>query len=550
MAPDATNGPRAPPLTTSTSHSLSHDSDGKGERHSSDSDLEKSLLLLRDDCDPPLPSPASSSSHQHSPPPPPFARHLLIALITLGTFSSLTLPRGALQSRRWATLLPVLHYGALLVLAALLGCYNPKGKLGRARIAQAFSSRDNSDNKRARLLVGGFSAAATLAGIWQARWLDGKLWQALEVFGIPLLILLPAVFSTAATPNAILTATTAAAFLVAFSLLGVPADSAGVAVALAKCALESVRWTLLKLGMAGDRGGQFLVGSGVVALLASTTVFVISLLAPMDPVPRPTPDDILFLSLHSISSVLEHATLLVALHSFPSPLSPASAIFPRNLVLLLLTTLGRQHGRPLVGNWLQMALVLALATHILSHYNASTTPSASPTLRRESLADHTFFFQPHLAWHWIAQARVDLVDADTGFASFGPYMRSNCGNDSRGNGVFPVVKELYNIFAGTLCPPTDQLTAWSGQFVVSKPRILANSYARYSALSSILSAGPSHWIHQMWGPNDSGGPDNPAVGHSLERAWPFIFGCNRPEMAESCTDEGVPTKEGCQCLDY
>lgn len=112
-------------------------------------------------------------------------------------------------------------------------------------------------------------------------------------------------------------------------------------------------------------------------------------------------------------------------------------------------------------------------------------------------------------------------------------------------------------------------TAWSGQFVVSKPRILANSYARYSALSSILSAGPSHWIHQvhpsspssltysadprttqMWGPNDSGGPDNPAVGHSLERAWPFIFGCNRPEMAESCTDEGVPTKEGCQCLDY
>lgn len=115
--------------------------------------------------------------------------------------------------------------------------------------------------------------------------------------------------------------------------------------------------------------------------------------------------------------------------------------------------------------------------HILSHYNASTTPSSSPTLRRESLADHTFFFQPHLAWHWIAQARVDLVDADTGFASFGPYMRSNCGNDSRGNGVFPVrplvfmewekelmreeqvVKELYNIFAGTLCPPTDQLVS-------------------------------------------------------------------------------------------
>lgn len=57
----------------------------------------------------------------------------------------------------------------------------------------------------------------------------------------------------------------------------------------------------------------------------------------------------------------------------------------------------------------------------------------------------------------------------------------------------------------------------------------------------------------MWGPNDSGTPSNPAVGHSLERAWPFIFGCNVPEIAESCPDEkpeGGWTKAGCQCLDY
>ena len=81
---------------------------------------------------------------------------------------------------------------------------------------------------------------------------------------LPLLVLLPAVFSTPTIPNPAFVANTAAAFLVAFSLLGVPASGAGLGIALAKVGLEAVRWTTLKLGTAGERGGAFLMGSGIV----------------------------------------------------------------------------------------------------------------------------------------------------------------------------------------------------------------------------------------------------------------------------------------------
>lgn len=87
---------------------------------------------------------------------------------------------------------------------------------------------------------------------------------------------------------------------------------------------------------------------------------------------------------------------------------------------------------------------------------------------------------------------IELVEADTGFQHFGPMMkcvpfsltfsklgaltqilRSMCGEDTRGNITFPVrslshlaklsltpsqlVKELYNIFVGQLCPPEGHL---------------------------------------------------------------------------------------------
>ncbi|ORY87517.1 hypothetical protein BCR35DRAFT_289617 [Leucosporidium creatinivorum] len=205
--------------------------------------------------------------------------------------------------------------------------------------------------------------------------------------------------------------------------------------------------------------------------------------------------------------------------------------------------------------------------HILLHYNSSIAALASaldpssltlpsgldePTQeglhRSRVLADHTFFLQPHLAWDWIANPRIDLVGPDTGFAHFGPMMKNNCGEDMRGVGTFPYVKDIYNIFRGEVCPRDGVLSAWSAQFQVRKGRILANAYHRYEAFDQLMEAEDGHWIHELWGANDSGGQSNPALGHHLERSWPLIFGCSDPKIAEECPDD-VHVKEKCQCLD-
>lgn len=59
----------------------------------------------------------------------------------------------------------------------------------------------------------------------------------------------------------------------------------------------------------------------------------------------------------------------------------------------------------------------------------------------------------------------------------------------------------------------------------------------------------NRYLNQIRGPNSSGGMSNPAAGHSLERAWPIIFSCSDPKMADECGDD-VFDKEKCQCLDY
>ncbi|GAA5935042.1 uncharacterized protein JCM15063_003134 [Sporobolomyces koalae] len=199
--------------------------------------------------------------------------------------------------------------------------------------------------------------------------------------------------------------------------------------------------------------------------------------------------------------------------------------------------------------------------HIMLHYNntASTTPfpvkALPPTLsqplthlRRRSLAAHTFFLQPHLAWDFIAAPRLQLVAADTGFAHFGPLIPGDCGKDEKVGVDFGLWTQMFSIFQGQLCAPGGQTMAWSAQFIVSRDRILANDYEKYAYVDELMSAPEGHWIHKMWGPNDSGGPSNPAFGHSVERAWPAIFNCWDPKIARECTDN-VMDRNKCTCLD-
>ncbi|WAR60630.1 hypothetical protein PtB15_9B569 [Puccinia triticina] len=217
-------------------------------------------------------------------------------------------------------------------------------------------------------------------------------------------------------------------------------------------------------------------------------------------------------------------------------------------------------------------------THILKHYNASLGPLASsdpavlespqfgterllaaPPVR--GLADHTVFMQPEISWHWIAKPRMDLFDpSSTGFLSFGPYLVSVCGQDGLGNGNYERMRDIYTMFYNSFCPPTGQLASYAGQFVVSRRRILANSYTQYGQMRALLEAPTGHWIHReggwlKWkGATDTGpaepptGPRAPFLGHALERSWPVVFGCSDPAVAEACTDD-VNDKALCQCSD-
>ncbi|GAA5952939.1 hypothetical protein JCM3765_003012 [Sporobolomyces pararoseus] len=199
--------------------------------------------------------------------------------------------------------------------------------------------------------------------------------------------------------------------------------------------------------------------------------------------------------------------------------------------------------------------------HILLLYNSTvsadpfplsaTEPSlarAIPHLRRKTLAAHTFFLQPHLAWDFIARPRLQLVGPNTGFAHFGPLVEGDCGKDLKVGVDFGLWTQLYSIFRGSLCAPGGQTMAWSAQFLVSRARILANPYHKYAYVDELMCAPEGHWIHNMWGPNESGGPSNPAFGHSVERAWPAIFDCWDPKIAKECTDE-VMDREKCTCID-
>ncbi|KAK4698425.1 hypothetical protein P7C70_g7851, partial [Phenoliferia sp. Uapishka_3] len=250
-----TTGPISPSSTTSSS--------------ADSQDLNNSIDALLDEDRPRIPSPPTRPHPLYIPHPNGSSSNAvaqlrffyLVALLLFQTLSAYSLPSAALQNRTVATALPVVHYGLLLATGVILGCAQPKGKFGRGRSGWG----RGDEGKRVRVLVGVLSTLAALTNIWQARWLEGKVWQAIEVFSIPLLILLPTLFSTPTIQNPTFIACTGSAFLVAFSLVGVPAAATGLFISLLKVGIEAMRLTFLKLGMAGERGGAFLLGSALVS---------------------------------------------------------------------------------------------------------------------------------------------------------------------------------------------------------------------------------------------------------------------------------------------
>ena len=154
--------------------------------------------------------------------------------------------------------------------------------------------------------------------------------------------------------------------------------------------------------------------------------------------------------------------------------------------------------------------------------------------------------------------RLSTVNAHTGFMSFGPYLNMTEGKDVIGN-EFSRINDIYSIFRQELHPPHRVLATWAGQFVVSRKRLLDNTYKSYRNLLDIFEASEDHWIWNEGWWNSK--PSDPTLGmlrrtplrylahppgHALERSWPIIFDCSDATIAETCGEGSGPT---CQCRD-
>ncbi|KAK4706186.1 ABC-2 type transport system permease protein, partial [Phenoliferia sp. Uapishka_3] len=128
--------------------------------------------------------------------------------------------------------------------------------------------------------------------------------------------------------------------------------------------------------------------------------------------------------------------------------------------------------------------------HILSRYNATATSTSSSSVIRKAstpvrkIAVHTLFIQSHLSWDWIALRRLDVFLPETGFLSLGPYRVNECGYE-KGGGNYAGVETIWGILRGRKCD-RQQLSTWSGQFIVSKRRIMNVPYEAYQEMDNLL----------------------------------------------------------------
>jgi len=174
----------------------------------------------------------------------------------------------------------------------------------------------------------------------------------------------------------------------------------------------------------------------------------------------------------------------------------------------------------------------------------------------DELARHTLFAQAHMELLERATKRLQNHFTDRLAAmSLGPYDTCSCDacfvyptNPDPVHG-FKRVPQLYSIFNECLCPPEGLLLTFKGQFVVSRQRITRNSREKFIWLRSILT-NMTHFVHDdpvegnnMSGPGFDNKIESPLFGHTLERSWMFIFGCNDLTLLRTCGDER------CGCYD-
>src|SRR5208282_4139598 len=130
-----------------------------------------------------------------------------------------------------------------------------------------------------------------------------------------------------------------------------------------------------------------------------------------------------------------------------------------------------------------------------------------------------------------------------GVLGLGPLSTCDChpcthfwGSPAEG---FRRIPQIYTVFNEGFCPPEGLLLTFRGQFVVSRNRIRRSSRRKFSWMKEALS-NMSHFVHQDYkDSNDTWfdqakAPEDPLFGHTVERSWLFMFGCNDVLIETEC----------------
>lgn len=93
--------------------------------------------------------------------------------------------------------------------------------------------------------------------------------------------------------------------------------------------------------------------------------------------------------------------------------------------------------------------------HIIKRYQSTINSLADPSLSlppsSQTLATHTLFLQPHIAWGATGRRRLELFTSETGFLSLGPYSWTGLdGVDGKGTGRYERLGEVVRILKGKL----------------------------------------------------------------------------------------------------
>lgn len=162
---------------------------------------------------------------------------------------------------------------------------------------------------------------------------------------------------------------------------------------------------------------------------------------------------------------------------------------------------------------------------------------------------------------WLQDRLRTTFGNETGFMSMDrKHDICYCGHctDMGRDDFYPLWPQIYSLLQGKVCQRLEgHVLSFNGHFIVSRNRILARPRGIYEHLQSLVDAPADHWIHSepepKWFEKDKGKsiPSNPKFGHTLERLWHTIFGCDDPEKVVDCDMKGMRTEGpgGCSCTD-